>query len=148
MRESGYDAVSLEKKLGYNSKGLLVRTYLGVIESAKPPSEPFIQRLQEAGFDGAEISANLHVTKDTYAKCELPAGTVVFGEPAQCPECAAEAEEGKRAWTETWYVFPWGNQKYCCREHRRAWYRRQQREDQDVSTTPPRDEASAAEGVS
>lgn len=48
-----------------------------------------------------------------------------MADAVQCPECAAEAEEGKRAWTETWYVFAWGNQKYCCREHRRAWYARQ-----------------------
>lgn len=127
MRQEGYDAESLEEELGYNSEGLLVRTYLGVIDSAKPPSVPFVEKLRELGFDPAVVKGNLHPTKDNAATHKLPAGTVISGEPVQCPECAAEAEEGKRAWTRTWYVFPWGNQRYCCVEHRRAWYRRQRR---------------------
>jgi len=125
MRENDYNAISLEEELGYNSKGLLVRTYLGAIDSAKPPSRPFIEKLRGLGFNGSHFERDLHVTVDTVSRHELPPGTVVCGEPVQCPECVAEAKEGKRPWSKTWYVFAWGNQIHCSEDHRRAWYRRQ-----------------------
>lgn len=125
MRDNGYTAQSLERELGYNSKGLLVRMYVGELESSRQPSQGFIDRLSELGFNATEYHTTSHLAKGVTTKEQLPHGTVVMGDPVQCPECAAEAEEGKRPWTKTWYVFPWGNQKYCCPEHRRAWYRRQ-----------------------
>ena len=134
MREEGYDAESLEDAMGYNSDGLLVRTYLGELESARQPSQAFIDKLSLLGFDGSRYRSSAHLAKGVIAKEELPPGTIVMGNPVQCPECVAEAEEGKRPWTKTWYVFSWGNQKYCCREHRSAWYRRQRAATRDCSS--------------
>ena len=75
-----------------------------------------LQILSEVENIGPGLSRDLVV--------QLPPGTVIVGQPRQCPECAAEAEEGKRHPARTWYVFAHSNQKYCSPKHRRAWYRR------------------------
>jgi len=115
--------------MGYNSDGLLVRMYLGELESSREPSNPFLDRLAEVGFD-PDKSVTPQRKRTIY---DIPSTAKIIAEPVQCPECVAEAEEGKRAWTETWYVFPWGNQKYCCVEHRRAWYKRQRAKERECS---------------
>jgi len=125
MASEGYTPTSLEESLGYNSDGLLVKMYLGELSTEREPSDPFCEKLEGLGFDGKVEPKSRKIAMAAFAKREPPPGTVVLGEPRQCPECVAEAEEGKRAWTDTWYIFPWGNQKYCCEAHRRAWYRRQ-----------------------
>ncbi len=135
MMERGYGPRELEDLLGYNSGGYLVRMYLGELETSRPPSARFVRRLEEVGFspngDGRQetFPADLRpvVAPGVVAVADLPPGTVILGEPRQCPECAAEAEEGKRHPSRTWYVFPHPRQKYCSPEHRRAWRRRQRR---------------------
>lgn len=125
MGENNFTPKTLEEALGYNSDGLLVRTYLGELESSRQPSQPFLDRLEKLGFSGSDYHTERHIAKGVSARTELPPGTHILSDPRQCPECAAEAQEGKRSWAQTWYVFPWGNQIYCCEEHRRAWYKRQ-----------------------
>jgi hypothetical protein len=134
MVERELTAQMLEEEMGYHSSGYLVRTYLGEVQSPTPPSQPFLKRLEEVGFsfspdgNGRPPSTSLHhLPSGVAAVAELPPGTVIVGQPRQCPECAAEAEEGKRHPARTWYVFAHSNQKYCSPKHRRAWYRRNKR---------------------
>lgn len=125
---------TLEELMDYHSSGYLVRTYLGEVQRPLPPSQPFLKRLEGTGFtfspDGRDRppQAGLHsLPAGVSAVAELPSGTVIAGQPRQCPECAAEAQEGKRHPARTWYVFAHPRQRYCCPKHRRAWYRRQKR---------------------
>lgn len=121
MGERDLTPRELEERLGYNSDGLLVRMYLGELETSRAPSNPFLARLAGIGFDPDQSTA----PREEKRIYDIPARARILADPKQCPECVAEAKEGKRSWADTWYVFPWGNQKYCCVEHRRAWYRRQ-----------------------
>ncbi len=134
MAEQGLTPQTLEEQLGYHSSGYLVRTYLGEVEQPLPPSQRFLDRLEHIGFsfspNGHNSPARLTfhpLPTGVVAVADLPPGTVILGQPRQCPECAAEAEEGKRHPARTWYVFAHPNQRYCSPEHRRAWYRRQKR---------------------
>lgn len=126
MLEQGFDPLGLEKELGYRSSGYLVRTYLGEMKHDLPPSQPFLERLTELGFktNGHRPSTLHHIRSGVVALADLPPGTVILGEPRQCPECVAESSEGERHPVRTWYVYPYACQIYCCRRHRRAWYRR------------------------
>jgi hypothetical protein len=134
MVDLDLDERGLEELLGYNSQGYLVRMYLGVLPSSRPPSARFLARLKRAGFSD---NGNLRpatfphqvysITSGVVAVADLPVGTVIFGTPRQCPECVAEAEEGLRPRARTYYVYAHPCQKYCSTEHRRAWHRRQRR---------------------
>lgn len=125
--EHNLSAAELEERLGYHSGGYLVHVYLGDLETSRAPSDPFVDALEMRGFTWEEELPLRKARKSpgVFALRDLPTGTLVVGEPVQCPECLAEAREGKRPLSQTWYVFPYGNQKYCCPAHRRAWYRRQ-----------------------
>jgi hypothetical protein len=134
MAERDLDPQALGELLGYRSNGLLVRMYLGDLETTRVPSVPFLERLEQAGFSGNGsgeepiLPVELHpVVSGVVAEASIAPGTVVLGQPRQCPECAAEAQEGKRHPARTWYVFAHPRQRYCCPKHRRAWYRRQKR---------------------
>jgi hypothetical protein len=131
MFERDLTPIGLERRLGYNSQGYLVRTYLGWLDTHRAPSDEFLGRLEAEGFewDPAASFAPREAKKvtGTVAAHELPPGTLIVGKPRRCPECVAEAQEGKRLMSQTWYVFPYGNQKYCSVEHRKAWYRRERR---------------------
>ncbi len=132
MVERSLDPEELEGLLGYRSGGYLVRMYLGELETDRPPSLAFRKRLEDVGFSGngrgLDFPAELRsVPSGVVAAADLPSGTIVLGTPRQCPECVAEAEEGRRHPARTWYVFAHPNQKYCSPEHRRAWYRRRRR---------------------
>ena len=126
MDEQGIGPQELEQQLGYSSGGCLVRMYLGELETSRAPSATFVARLKEAGFspNGGHRPTTpdqLHrIRAGVVAVADLPPGTVVLGEPRQCPECLAEVEEGTRHPARTWYVFPHPNQRYCCLRHRRA----------------------------
>ena len=134
MLERKLTPETLEGEMGYRSSGYLVRTYLGEVQKPAPPSQPFLNRLEQIGFsfspngNGKSIPSSLHhLPAGVAAVAELPPGTVIVGQPRQCPECAAEAEEGKRHPARTWYVFAHSNQRYCSCRHRRAWYRRRRK---------------------
>lgn len=109
------------------------RAYLGDPEATRVPSVPFVERLEQAGFSGnggdePVFPAELHpVVSGVVAEASIAPGTVVPGQPRQCPECAAEVHEGRHYPARTWYVFAHPRQKYCCPKHRRAVYRRQKR---------------------
>jgi hypothetical protein len=134
MLEHELTPQGLEGQLGYRSGGYLVRTYLGEVRRPLPPSQRFLERLERIGFSfspngnepsGAPQASVHHLPAGVVAVVELPVGTVIAGQPRQCPECVAEAVEGKRHPARTWYVFGHPNQRYCSPKHRRAWYRRQ-----------------------
>ena len=133
MMEHGLGPRELEKLLGYRSNGYLVRMYLGELETDRRPSARFLERLKAAGFspDGDGVDADTDLRPVTAAGIvavdDLPPGTVILGHPRQCPECAAEADEGKRHPARTWYVFPHPQQRYCSPKHRRAWYKRRKK---------------------
>jgi hypothetical protein len=135
LLERGLTPQALETELGYRSKGYLVRTYLGEVQRPLPPSPPFLERLKRIGFSfspdrrGRPPRAVHHLPTGVAAVAELPPGTLIVGEPRQCPECAAEAGEGKRHPSRTWYVFAHPRQRYCSLQHRRAWHRRQRKAD-------------------
>lgn len=124
MVRQGYTALDLEKLLGYNSRGLLVRMYLGELETSRPPSSTFRKKVKRIGFDPNDIMVHKVRRVLVDSDFDLPVGTRVLAQPKQCPECVAEAKEGKRPMSQTWYVYPYANQIYCCVAHRRAWYRR------------------------
>jgi hypothetical protein len=139
MAERDLDAWALGELLGYRSNGLLVRMYLGDLETTRVPSAPFLERLKEAGFSGNGAGdepifpTELHpVVSGVVAVTSLTPGTVILGQPRQCPECLAEAEEGERHPARTWYIFAHPRQRYCSVEHRRAWYRRQRKRARDA----------------
>jgi hypothetical protein len=132
MLERGLTPEMLERELGYRSKGYLVKTYLGEVQKPQPPSMPFLTRLTKIGFvfspDGGAPPGHVHhIPAGVVAIAELPPGTVIVGEARQCPECLAEAQEGKRHPDRTWYVFAHPRQKYCSARHGRAWRRRRRR---------------------
>ena len=139
MLERELTPQTLEELLGYRSSGYLVRTYLGEVKRPHPPSQPFLERLEQVGFSfspnghgGPAQTGIHHLPAGVVAVAELPPGTIVVGQPRQCPECAAEAQEGRRHPARTWYVFAYANQRYCSPRHRRAWYRRRRREASSV----------------
>lgn len=125
---TGRTPEELEAQLGYQSDGVYVRLMMGELqEKDRPPSEEFLHRLEEQGFEWngkAPVAVHLSAAHGVYALADLPEGTIVVGEPQQCPECLAEHLEGKRPLARTYYVFSHPMARYCPAGHRRAWYRR------------------------
>lgn len=143
MLERELTPQALEERLGYRSNGYLVHTYLGEVKRPLPPSQRFLERLEQIGFsfspnghDSPTRTSVHHLPAGVVAVAELPPGTMIVGQPRQCPECVAEAEEGRRHPARTWYVFAYPNQKYRSLEHRRAWYRRRSRKASDKDHIP------------